>query len=64
MKAVPLIFLKEIFRYLENHSFDLVKKNINFEDSLSFPLSFDIISFVMVEVVINGAAKQPFFFPK
>lgn len=77
MKIVPLNFLHEIFIegfylhsfdlvmeffHLENYFIDIVNENINFEDSFSFPFSFDIISFVMAKVVVDGVIEQPFFF--
>ena len=77
MKVVPSIIFKEIFTqwfylhsfdivmeffHLESHSIDLVKENINFQYSFSFPFSFEIISFVMVEVWWLMMQLNNFFF--
>lgn len=77
MKAETLIFFKKIFTrgfylrffdfvieffHLEGHSIDLVKENIDFEYSFSFPFSFDLISFMMVQRLVNGGSNSFFFF--
>lgn len=77
MKAETLIFFKKIFTrgfylrffdfvieffHLEGHSNDLVKENIDFEYSFSFPFSFDLISFMMVQRLVNGGSNNFFFF--